>query len=235
MLEEVHRIVTISLGQPPERFTWAFYDKDKKFHEFHDITPLEFYRNHVKQDCKQYVSLIHDPRNAYMKKYTPQYLGNVVGTKDVHYINLPINDFKRYAIETIKSGCPAWFGLHVEKFSMQKNDMVDLDVIDYKSAFNINFGLNKAEQMQYHDSHITHIVALTGVHIEDDKPVRWQIENSYGEDHGNKGYLTMTDKWFDEFAYVIVVDKNDLPSEILAVLDQDAIVLPPWNPMSRIK
>ncbi|KAJ2852913.1 bleomycin hydrolase [Coemansia erecta] len=172
---------------------------------------------------------------ALIEKYTPQYLGNVVGTKDVHYINLPINDFKRYAIETIKSGCPAWFGLHVEKFSMQKNDMVDLDVIDYKSAFNINFGLNKAEQMQYHDSHITHIVALTGVHIEDDKPVRWQIENSYGEDHSNKGYLTMTDKWFDEFAYVIVVDKNDLPSEILAVLDQDAIVLPPWNPMSRIK
>ncbi|KAJ2862733.1 bleomycin hydrolase [Coemansia asiatica] len=104
MLEKVHHVMVISLGQPPEKITWAFYDKDKKFQEFHDITPLEFYRNHIKQDCKQYVSLIHDPRNAYMKKYTMQYLGNVVGAEDVHYINLPIDDIKRYAADTIKSG-----------------------------------------------------------------------------------------------------------------------------------
>ncbi|KAJ1645437.1 bleomycin hydrolase [Coemansia asiatica] len=213
MLEKVHRVMVISLGQPPEKITWAFYDKDKKFQEFRDITPLEFYRNHIKQDCKQYVSLIHNPRNAYMKKYTVQYMGNVVGAEDVHYINLPIDDIKRYAADTINKG------------------MMDTEVIDYKTAFNFSFELNKAERLQYGESWITHAMVLTGVHIEDDKTMRWRIENSWGEDYGIKGYLTMTDRWFDEFVYQIVLEKSNLPSEVLAVLDQDAVVLPPWDPM----
>ncbi|KAJ1956838.1 hypothetical protein GGI12_005200, partial [Dipsacomyces acuminosporus] len=113
MLEEIHKIMTISLGQPPEKITWVYYDKNKKYHEHRNITPLEFYRDHVKLDCKQTVSLINDPRNEYMKKYTVKYLGNVVGAEDVHYINLPIEDTKKYAAAVIKSGRPVWFGCDV--------------------------------------------------------------------------------------------------------------------------
>ncbi|KAJ1823499.1 bleomycin hydrolase [Coemansia sp. RSA 2599] len=234
MLEEIHRVMVISLGHPPEKVTWAFYDKDKKFREFRDITPLEFYKDHVKQDCTQTVSLIHDPRNAYMKKYTVQYLGNVVGAEDVHYINLPVDDIKRYAAEVIKSGRPVWFGCDVGKFLSRGKGMMDPEVIDYKTAFNFGFGSDKAERLQYGESLMTHAMVLTGVHIEDDKTVRWRIENSWGEDYGNKGYLTMTDRWFDQFVYQIVLDKADLSSEVLAVLDQDAVVLPPWDPMGSL-
>ncbi|KAJ2232799.1 bleomycin hydrolase [Coemansia sp. RSA 1722] len=234
MLEEVHRVMVISLGHPPEKVTWAFYNKDKEFCEFRDITPLQFYKDHVKQDCKETVSLINDPRNEYMKKYTVQYLGNVVGADDVHYINLPVDELKRYAANVIKSGRPVWFGCDVGKFLSRGKGMIDPEVIDYKAAFNFGFGSSKAERLQYGESLMTHAMVLTGVHIEDDKTVRWRIENSWGEDYGNKGYLTMTDRWFDEFVYQIVLEKSDLPSDVLDVLDQDAVVLPPWDPMGSL-
>ncbi|KAJ2160703.1 bleomycin hydrolase [Coemansia sp. RSA 552] len=234
MLAEIHRIMVISLGHPPESVTWTFYDKDKKFQEFRDITPLEFYRDHVQQDCTQTVSLINDPRNQFMRKYTVKYLGNVHEAGGVRYINLAVEDIKKYAAEVLKSGRPVWFGCDVGKFHSRAKGMLDLKVIDYESAFNFSFGTTKAERLQYGDSLMTHAMVLTGVHVEDGKTVRWRIENSWGDEYGNKGYLTMTDGWFDEFVYQIVLEKADLPQEILDVLDQDAVVLPPWDPMGAL-
>ncbi|KAJ2012880.1 bleomycin hydrolase [Coemansia sp. S3946] len=234
MLEEVHRIMAISLGHPPEKLTWAFYDKDKKFHEFKDITPLQFYKDHVKQDCTNTVSLIHDPRNDYMKKYTVDLLGNVVGADKVHYINLPVEDIKRYAAAAIKAGRPVWFGCDVGKCHSRNKGMMDPELIDYQTAFNFGASTTKAERLQYGESMMTHAMVLTGVHVDGDQVVRWRIENSWGKDYGNSGYLTMTDKWFDEFVYQIVLEKDDLPKDVLAVLDQDAVVLPPWDPMGAL-
>ncbi|KAJ2629730.1 bleomycin hydrolase [Coemansia sp. RSA 1694] len=234
MLEEVHRIMAISLGHPPEKFTWAFYDKDKKFHEFKDISPQQFYKDHVKQDCTNTVSLINDPRNDFMKKYTVEFLGNVVGADQVHYINLPVKDIKRYAAAAIKAGRPVWFGCDVGKFHSRSKGMMDPELIDYRAAFNFGAGTTKAERLQYGESLMTHAMVLTGVHLDGDRVVRWRIENSWGKDYGNSGYLTMTDKWFDEFVYQIVLEKDDIPKEVLAVLDQDAVVLPPWDPMGAL-
>ncbi|KAJ1940364.1 bleomycin hydrolase, partial [Linderina pennispora] len=235
MLEEIHKILVISLGHPPTKFDWVFYDKDKEFHEFRNLSPLQFYHDHVKLDCKQTVSLIHDPRNAYMKKYTVKYLGNVVGAEDVHYINLPVEELKKYAAKVIKDGRPVWFGCDVGQFHSRDKGMMDTELIDYKTGFGFGINVTKAERLQYGDSMMTHAMVLTGLHSEEgNKVVRWRIENSWGEDYGNKGYLTMTDRWFDEFVYQIVLEKKDLPKEILDVLDQDAVVLPPWDPMGAL-
>ncbi|KAJ2402914.1 bleomycin hydrolase [Coemansia sp. RSA 2559] len=229
MLKEVHRILSVSLGQPPKKFNWAFCNKDKRFHEFRDITPLQFYKDHVKQDCKSMVSLIHDPRNPYMRKYTVKYLGNVHGAEQVRYINLSMDQIKVYVAKVIKSGRPLWFGCDVLKFGLPRKGLMDLELIDYKAAFDFGFEMTKVERMKYGDSNITHIMALTGVHIEDGESVRWRAEDSFSDSYGNKGYLTMADRWFDEFVYQIVFEKGDLPEEVLDVLDQEAVVLPPWD------
>ncbi len=47
LLEEAYRILAISLGVPPEKFTWGFRDTDKKFHREKDITPREFYDKYI--------------------------------------------------------------------------------------------------------------------------------------------------------------------------------------------
>lgn len=38
----------ICVGSPPETITWEYYDKNKKFTKLGPITPLEFYKEHVK-------------------------------------------------------------------------------------------------------------------------------------------------------------------------------------------
>jgi bleomycin hydrolase len=60
---------------------------------------------------------------------------------------------------------------------------------------------------------------------------KWQLENSWGADRGNKGYLTMTDKWFDEYMFRLVVNRKYIDAESLKILDQEPVLLPPWDPM----
>lgn len=65
-------------------------------------------------------------------------------------------------------------------------------------------------------------------------PVRWRVENSWGSDSGSSGYLMMTDDWFTEFVYEVVVDKALVPQEVIDVLKLEATVLPPWDPMGAL-
>lgn len=44
----------------------------------------------------------------------------------------------------------------------------------------------------------------------------------------------MTDDWFSEYVYEVVVDKKLVSAEVLDVLEQEAIVLPPWDPMGAL-
>ena len=51
---------------------------------------------------------------------------------------------------------------------------------------------------------------------------------------GDKGYYIMTDAWFDQYLYQIAVGRQQLSAEVAAVLDQEAVVLPPWDPMGSL-
>ncbi|OLY82043.1 Bleomycin hydrolase [Smittium mucronatum] len=234
-LSEIYRILSISLGEPPKSFDWTFYDKDKKYREYKSLTPIEFFNTHVGVNLSKTVSLINDPRNAYYKLYTVKYLGNVVGGDPIKYINLPSKVLKDLASSAIsQKSKPVWFGCHVSKHINKSSTILDLDIIDYKSGLGVQFGLNKAERLEYGDSLMTHAMVFTGVQMENNSTEKWRVENSWGEDSGNKGFITMSDDWFSEYVYQIVLDYSDIPQDILDVLNQDSIVLPPWDPMGAL-
>ena len=143
------------------------------------------------------------------------------------------------------------FGKHIHA----KYGILDLKIFDtqlyFKSAFPCQ---NKASRLEYGESLMTHAMVFTGVHVEkrsseenpdktsdgeDSQPkglqfIRYRVENSHGDDKADKGYLVMSDDWFNEYLYEIVVDKKYLSPEILAVLEQEPIALEAWDPMGAL-
>jgi len=96
------------------------------------------------------------------------------------------------------------------------------------------FKMDKGTRLEYGDSLMTHAMLFTGVDIVKNQPTKWRVENSWGEKGGNKGYFLMTDKWFDEYNFEVVVDKKYLPKRILALFEREPIALDPWDPMGSL-
>lgn len=114
---------------------------------------------------------------------------------------------------------------------------MDPKLFDYDLTFGVQLNLNKADRLRYGESAMTHAMTITGVELleeDESKATKWRIENSWGEDSGDKGYLCMTDEWFNEFTYQVVIRKQDLDEDILSILTQTPAVLPPWDPMGAL-
>lgn len=238
MMETVYRMLAICLGKPPVKFTWKTKDKDGKFICIKDITPKDFYDQYVGLPLDNLVTVINAPTKdkPYHKTYTVQYLGNVRGGKyPVKYLNLPMDDLKKLAIAQLGDGRPVWFGSDVGQFSDRQGGILATDALRIDQLFRTNFPMTKAERLDYGESLMTHAMVLTGVDLDDDgKPIRWRVENSWGSDHGDKGYYTMSDEWFSEFAYQILLDRKYFSQEQSNEFDQEPVVLKPWDPMGSL-
>jgi len=239
-MEVIFRIVGICLGIPPSEFTWEYYDKSRNFHRVGPVTPLQFYNDYVRKhfDVDQKVCLVSDPRpgNPTGQTYSVDCLGNVVGGRKTIYNNQPIEVLIDAASKSIKEGEPVWFGCEVSKFMASKEGLLDLEVYDYELVFGtkVNLGLDKAQRLVYGDSEMTHAMVLTAIHLQDDQVTKWRVENSWGEDRNEKGYLLMTTDWFKEFVFEVVVDKKYCSEEVMQAYEKDPILLPAWDPMGSL-
>jgi len=237
MLDEIYRMLCIHLGEPPTEFLWQWRDKDKEFHRDGEITPQQFREKYVSTDLDSMACLIHCPQEAkrYDNVYTIAYLGNVVGGQIVKYLNVEIETLKRAAVGMIKDGRPVWFGCDVGKSFDRDLGIMDAELYDYQGVYDVKFGFTKAEMLDYGQSLMTHAMVLTGVDLdENDRPRKWRVENSWGDKGGDKGFMVMTDAWFDEYLYEVVVDKSYLSADLVALLTREPEVLPPWDPMGSL-
>jgi len=64
--------------------------------------------------------------------------------------------------------------------------------------------------------------------------LKFRVENSWGDERGEKGYFLMTADWFKEYVFEVVIDKSFLTKEVLDVFHQKPIVLPAWDPMGTL-
>ena len=237
MLETVYRLLTIHLGTPPENFEWQVRDRKKKFHRFEGLTPKRFFTNHVGLDLSDYVCLIDCPMSdkQYNENYTVEFLGNVVGGEDIRYLNLPSNRLKETSVNSIKDDNPIWFGCDVGKHFHRTLGVMDMDLFDFDLFYGTNFPMTKADRLEYGDSQMTHAMLFTGVDLDPKgKPRKWRVENSWGKNRSDKGFDIMTDKWFDEYNYEVVVHKQYLTDEELKTYKKDPVNLPPWDPMGAL-
>ena len=237
MLGDVYRMLAIHNAEPPRAFRWAWRDKDGAYHE-HDgaITPREFLDEYVGFEFDAYASLIHcpTPDKPFDRLYTVEYLGNVADGSPVRYLNVDMPALKGAVLETLKSQEAVWFGCDVGKQLEREHGLLDEETYRFDLLYNLEFGMDKGTRVSYGHSRMTHAMLLTGVHEEDGNPVRWKVENSWGKEAGREGFLIMSDSWFDEYLFQVVVPKRFLAEHHIARLDVEPIVLKPWDPMGSL-
>ena len=237
MMETVYGMLCVCLGVPPKTVDFEVRDKDDKFIRDTGLTPQEFFCKYVEMDLSEYISLINAPTDdkPYYRSYSVKFLGNVIEGRKVKYVNLPADELKKAAIAQMQDGEPVWFGCDVGKSSVRDGGVMSLDLFDKGSLFNTSFGMNKAERLEYGHSLMTHAMVFQGVNLDEDgRPNRWRVENSWGKEPGKDGYYVMTDAWFDEYLYQVVVNRKYLPEEVPKAFAEKPILLEPWDPMGSL-
>jgi bleomycin hydrolase len=236
VIARIWRVLCIHLGTPPGEFLWQWTDRNGDFHRDGVMTPQEFAAKYVTEPIDDYICLVHDPRpeNPIGKTYTVQCLGNVVGGRRVVYLNIGIDLMKSITQKLLEGGTPVWFGCDVGKQMRRDLGLWDSKLFDFQGLYGMDFTLDKAGRLHYHQTQMTHAMLFTGVDVVDGAPRRWRVENSWGEKGGRKGFYSMNDSWFDEYMFEIAAPKDMVPKELLAAFEEEPAVLPAWDPMGAL-
>lgn len=235
VMREIYTILVDFLGKPPALFEWRFKETkggiDKGIRIAPTMTPVSFYECYVKPlkgcNLNEYVSIIHDPRNAYNSIYTVDYLNNMVGGDDVFYVNRECEDMVAVAKESISQDLPVWFGADVMPFTSREYCLSGMNFFEYPSAAT----MTKKERLETLDSALSHAMVLHGFDFSRPNKAKWKVENSWGQKGPYKGYYIMDHSWFENYVYQVsvhrsIVDKLDIP---VPTLQTPPIRLPPWD------
>lgn len=220
---------------PPATFDWEYVTKDKKHTLEKGYTPLTFRDEMIGDMLDDYVSIINAPTadKPFDTVYTVAYLGNLVEASPILYLNLDMEEFKSIVRKQLEDGEIVWFGSDCGKFSDREKKAWDDESYNDALLTGLDYSMTKAEMLDYHMSQMNHAMVITGVNIEDGKPNRWKIENSWGSDGANGGYHMASDTWFDKFVYQAVVHKKYLGDKV-KLLEESPVVLLPWDPMGSL-
>ena len=234
MLSEVYRILSLTIGEPVQTFTYAFKDKDgKALAPAKEYTPLQFAKEVVGGPINgTFIMAMNDPRRPYYKTYEVEYDRHTYDGHNWKYVNLPMEDIEQMAIASLKDGRKMYSSYDVGKFLDRKRGYADTENFDYGALFGTTFGMDKAQRISTFDSGSTHAMTLTAVDLDDSgKAIKWKVENSWGATWGQQGCLIMTDRWFREYMFRLVVNKRYVPENILKAADSKPVMLMPEDPL----
>ena len=236
VLNKIYFLLVNAYGLPPEKFDFEYTDKDGNYHIEKGFDALSFKEKYLGDSLNDYVSLINAPTKdkAFGKTYTVQYLGNVVGGKQVTHLNVTMDRMKELILKQLRDDRIVWFGSDVGFYGDREEGVWDDTRFDLNTPFGLDLKMNKGESLDYHASQMNHAMCITGVSFKEGIPSKWKIENSWGKDRAKDGYYIMSKSWFDQFVYQAVVDKKYLNEEELKALQGEPVVLKPWDPMGSL-
>ena len=207
MLGTIYRMLALTMGEPPAQFTWQQKDAKGEIVETATYTPMEFYEKFAKTDFSKYYMVMNDPTREYYKVYEIQYDRHVYDGQNWRYLNLPMEDIAPMCIASIKDSTMMYFSCDV-------------------------FGMDKKQRVATFASGSSHAMTLCAVDLDKDgKPIKWMVENSWGPNYGWQGNLIMTNDWFNEYMFRVVLEEKYIPANILSLMKQEPIMLPAWDPM----
>lgn len=231
MLSEIYQILALSLGQPPAEFQWRYKSSDGALSEMKTYTPMSFYEEFVGVNLEDYVMFMNDPTREYYKLYEIEYDRHRLDGSNWKYINLPVDEIKEFAKKSIIANEAMYFSCDVGKQLDSKRGYLDIHNYDYSSLMGVKFGMDKETRIATYESGSSHGMTLVAVDLNEKGEInKWLLENSWGN-AGFKGHLVMTDEWFSEYMFRLVVNKEYVDAKTIKILEQKPILLPPWDPM----
>ena len=232
MLSTIYRMLALTFGEPPTEFTWTQRNAKGEAVETATYTPMSFYEKYAKTDFSQYYMVMNDPTREYYKVYEIQYDRHVYDGQNWKYINLPMSEIAPMCIASIKDSTMMYFSCDVGKFLNRENGFMDVNNYDYGSLMGTTFGMNKEQRVSTFASGSSHAMTLCAVDLDaNGNPIKWMVENSWGPNYGYQGFLIMTNDWFNEYMFRVVLEEKYIPANIKALLQQKPIMLPAWDPM----
>lgn len=232
MLQEVYKVLARTIGNPPQQFTWTRKDSKGRVIDTRTYTPMQFYQEYAGNNLKDdYVMVMNDPTRPYWKLYEIEYDRHSYDGRNWTYVNLPVETIKEMAIASIKDSTMMYFSCDVGKFLDRERGVLDPSNYDYSSLLGIDFGMDKADRIRTYGSASSHAMTLMAVDLDQNgKPRKWMVENSWGKGPNN-GHLIISDPWFDEYMFRLVVNKKYVPQQVMDVTKQKPVKLPAWDPM----
>jgi bleomycin hydrolase len=232
MLGTIYRMLALTMGEPPTEFDWTLRNAKGEVVSTEHYTPMSFYEKYAKQDFSKFYMVMNDPTREYYKVYEIQYDRHVYDGQNWRYINLPMNEIAPMCIASIKDSTMMYFSCDVGKFLDRDKGFMDPNNFDYGSLMGTTFGMDKKQRVSTFASGSSHAMTLCAVDLDKNgNPLKWMVENSWGPNYGYQGNLIMTNDWFNEYMFRVVLEEKYIPANIRAILDQKPIILPAWDPM----
>ena len=231
MLQAVYRMAAYSFGEPPTNFDLEYRDDQQQYHRVPNLTPQQFYQDYFKVDLDDYVVVTNSPDKPFNRLYSLPDEDNIIGGKPITFLNLDMGVLTDVAVQQLQAGETVWFGNDVLRQMDRKTGYLDAHLFETGQLFGINDHLTKAQRLLTGEGEVSHAMTLTGVDLVADTPTKWKVENSWGEQVGEQGYFVMSQDWFDEYVYEVVVHKRFLAPEFQALLNEHAQRLPAWDPL----
>ena len=156
------------------------------------------------------------------------------------------------AITSIKDSTMMYFSCDVGKFFDRDRGILDVNFYDYGSLMGTTFGMDKKQRIQTFASGSSHAMTLMAVDLDaNEKPCdggQLVCGVALRPDHAaaafdlgdlpdlsggllRAGHLIMTDQWFNEYMFRLVVNKKYITDQVKEILKQTPTRLPAWDPM----
>ena len=230
-LQENYELLSKIYGEPKLEFTYEYKDKEGKYIRYENMTPMQFKSKFLSLPVEDFVCIANLPmyNKEYGKVYHKKYWESVKDQSSVRFLNLPMEELKKLAVKQLEDGIPVQVGAHIRKFRDKKSGVLDTKLYNYETSLPFK-PLTKTEALNMHDIKMHHAMAIVGVNVVEEKTQRWKIEDSYGEKEKINGYYIMTDEFFDQFVFEVVINKKYLSEEQIQMLQQDPILFDVGEP-----
>lgn len=225
MLEENYEFLSKVYGQPSNTFDYEYINKNGDKIVLKNITPKQFVEKFLSIDIENFVFISNVPKKnrKYGQKLKDSQLININKMKYVEYLHISSEELKQLTIKQLKDNIPVMVGIYIKKFADKDSGILDTRLYDYEKLLNYK-SLNKEDAMLVGDINIHHWMTITGVQIEEGKPKRWKVEDSYGDEKKVNGYYIMNDNYFDKYVFTVIINKRYLSSKQLKLYNQKGII-----------